>query len=65
LGFEVSWPGALLGAAEAAVGGAALGWLTARWINRLIALHETALRRHLQLQRTVDPLDADWSSANP
>jgi len=63
LGYEVSWPGALLGAAEAGLAGFALGWLTARWINRLIALQEIGLRRRLQLQNTLDPLEADWSSS--
>ena len=54
LGFEVTWPGALLGAAEAGAGGYLLGEVLARAINRTIGWTERGLRRRLELERALD-----------
>ena len=57
LGFRVSWGGALLGLAEAALGGFALGYAMARAINGLVGRYEWRLRRRLELERVLDPLE--------
>ena len=53
-GYEVSWPGLAIGMVEAALAGYALGWLTARLINRLTSAFERDLERRLAQQTTLD-----------
>jgi hypothetical protein len=57
LGYRVSWPGAFLLAAQSAAGGFALGWLIAKAVNLVVAGYENAIRRELQIARTLDPLE--------
>jgi protoporphyrinogen oxidase len=57
LGFRISWGGAFLGLAEAALGGFALGYGMARAINGLVGSYESRLRRRLELERVMDPLE--------
>ena len=57
-GYEVSWPGVLVGVAEAAIGGFGFGWLLARLINVLVGHAERSAIRECQLARTLDPLDS-------
>ncbi len=47
-GFSVSWPGALVGVVEAAVGGFLFGALLATVLNVLIGATESVLRRQLR-----------------
>jgi protoporphyrinogen oxidase len=54
-GFEPSWRGALVGAAEAGIGGFGLGWLLGHSINWLVDRHEIAIRRRLELAGALDP----------
>jgi protoporphyrinogen oxidase len=56
LGYEVSWPGAALGAAEAAAGGYLFGDLLARAVNAVVGWSEAALRRRLELEGLLDPI---------
>ncbi len=53
-GFEVSWPGLLIGTAEAGGLGFALGWSTARLMNRLVAAAERDLERRLATITTFE-----------
>ena len=55
-GFEASWRGAVVGAVEAAALGFVFGAGLAAVINRLIAFHETGVRRRLDLAGALDPL---------
>jgi len=57
IGFEVSWPGAVVGTLEAVVGGFCLGYSMARLINFLIEGIESSIRRKLELAGTLDPLE--------
>lgn len=57
LGFRVSWPGAVLLSAQSAVGGFVFGWLIAKAVNLVVAGYENAIRRELQVARTLDPLE--------
>jgi protoporphyrinogen oxidase len=52
--YRVSWPGALVGFAEASLGGFALGFIIATAINGVTGLHELAFRRRLEMARTMD-----------
>jgi hypothetical protein len=61
VGYQVSWPGALVGGAEAGIGGFGIGYVTGGLMNWLISAHEMGLRGRLQLSRVMDPLDADWN----
>lgn len=47
IGFEASWSGALVGAAEAMVLGFGFGWVLAQMINAVIGLHELSFRRQM------------------
>ncbi len=47
LGFSVTWKGAVIGLLEAAAGGFALGYATARLRNHALAAYATRLRRRL------------------
>jgi protoporphyrinogen oxidase len=58
-GYSVSWRGAAVGAAEAAVGGAAFGAVLAGAINLLIGGNEALLRRKLEAAGTLDPLTVE------
>lgn len=58
MGFEVSWPGAIVGAIEALIGGFALGYSSARLINISIESYEASVRRKIELERTLDPLES-------
>jgi len=53
-GFRVTWSGALLGAAEAAVAGFGFGWLLAKIVNLLVGIEERLLQRRLELVRALD-----------
>ncbi|MEM6703581.1 MAG: glycosyltransferase family A protein [Acidobacteriota bacterium] len=56
IGFETSWPGALIGAAEALALGFAFGWALAQAINAVIGLHELSFRRQVMaLQQKEAP----------
>jgi protoporphyrinogen oxidase len=59
LGFEVSWPGAFLGLAEAGAAGFGFGHVLANAINAVVRWHERALLRQIEMSRTLDPLDED------
>jgi hypothetical protein len=55
LGYEVSWPGAWLGLAEAGVLGATFGWLLARLLNLVIGLEQRVLESRIDGLRAMDP----------
>ena len=57
-GFDASWRGAAIGAAEAGVAGFALGFLLGRSINWLVDRHEVGIRRRLEYASAVDPFGA-------
>jgi protoporphyrinogen oxidase len=59
LGYQVSWPGAFLGAAEAAAGGYLFGDLLARAVNRVVGWCEAGLRRRLELAGALDSITGD------
>ena len=48
VGFNASWQGAVIGAAEAGIGGFGLGWVLAKAINVQVGWHEASLRRRLE-----------------
>ena len=50
-GFEVSWPGMLVGIGEASLLGYAFGQLVARTINRVVGWQERLFRSRLELVR--------------
>ena len=54
LGFDASWRGAVTGAAEAGLGGFALGWVLAGAINLVVGWHEAGLRRRLESTGAMD-----------
>ena len=54
-GYQVSWPGALLGAVEAGLIGFGVGFAMARSINVLLGFYETSIRRQLELTEVLDP----------
>ncbi len=56
-GFTVSWSGLAVGLVEGAVGGFAGGYALARIINRVVAWHESALVRKLQIAQTMNPFE--------
>ena len=56
LGFEASWGGAVIGLAEAGLGGFGMGYLLARAINQMVGWHESMIRRRIELAETLDPL---------
>jgi hypothetical protein len=53
-GFEVSWPGLLVGMVEAGVLGFGLGWVTAKLVNLLITIFERDLERRLAALTTLE-----------
>jgi protoporphyrinogen oxidase len=55
-GYEVSWPGLLVGAVEAGLAGFGLGWVTARLINLLVSGFERDLERRLATQTTLEAM---------
>lgn len=54
-GYQVSWPGALLGSVEAGLIGYAAGFTIAKMINLLLGFYETSICRQLQLTEILDP----------
>jgi protoporphyrinogen oxidase len=57
LGYEVTWPGAVLGALEAGLLGLLLGSGMAWMINMLVSVYEERVRGELQLAEILDPLE--------
>ena len=55
-GYQVSWPGLLVGMVEAGLGGFALGWVTARMINRMVAAFERSLEAKLAELTTLEAM---------
>jgi hypothetical protein len=55
LGYQVSWSGAFLGAAEAGLLGFGTGWVMAKLINLLLGSYETSISRQLELLEVLDP----------
>jgi hypothetical protein len=53
-GFEVSWPGLLVGMVEAGVLGFGLGWVTAKLVNLSITIFERDLERRLATLTTLE-----------
>ena len=53
-GYQVSWPGLLVGAIEAGLVGFGLGWLTAHMINLMVAAFERSLERKLAVMTTLE-----------
>ncbi|MEL7060976.1 MAG: FAD-dependent oxidoreductase [Acidobacteriota bacterium] len=53
-GYQVSWAGTAVGMLEVALAGFALGWITARLINRLTSAFERGLERRLALLTTLE-----------
>jgi protoporphyrinogen oxidase len=56
-GFEVSWPGLLVGMVEAGLAGFALGWAVARLINLFTAILLRNLERRLATLTTLEAVD--------
>lgn len=56
-GYEVSWPGLLVGFVEAAIGGFVVGWIVARLINLLTAMFLRDLERQLATLTTLEAVD--------
>ncbi len=56
-GYEVSWPGLLVGFVEAALGGFVVGWIVARLINLLTAMFLRDLERQLATLTTLEAVD--------
>jgi protoporphyrinogen oxidase len=56
-GYEVSWPGLLVGIVEAGVGGFAVGWIVARLINLLTAMFLRNLERQLATLTAFEAVD--------
>ena len=57
LGYQVSWAGAVLGTLEAGCLGFGLGYVMAQSINGLIGAYESSVRRRLELEGVLDPLE--------
>jgi protoporphyrinogen oxidase len=57
IGYNISWPGAILGTLEAATGGFAVGFVIAKLTNFLIGAYEASIRRKLEFMGTLDPLE--------
>jgi protoporphyrinogen oxidase len=60
-GYEVSWPGLLVGAVEVGLVGFGLGWITARLINLMVASFERGLERRLATMTTLEALTGGHS----
>ena len=56
-GYEVSWPGLIVGVVEAGFVGFAFGWVTARLINRLTSAFERDLERRLATLTTLEAVE--------
>jgi hypothetical protein len=56
-GYQVSWPGALLGLVEGALGGFAFGCFLAYHINVVVGWHERRLLRQIELRQGGDILE--------
>jgi hypothetical protein len=56
-GFEVSWPGLAVGFVEAGLLGFAIGWVSARLANLLIAASEREIERRLAMLTTLEAMD--------
>jgi hypothetical protein len=56
-GFEVSWPGLVVGIVESGVLGFGLGWAMARLVNLLTAAAERDLERRLATLTTLEAVD--------
>jgi protoporphyrinogen oxidase len=56
-GYEVSWPGLLLGMVEASLAGFMLGWIVARLINLFTAMLLRDLERRLATLTTLEAVD--------
>jgi hypothetical protein len=56
-GYEVSWPGMLVGMVEAGIGGFAVGWAVARLINLLSAMLLRDLERRLATLTMFEAVD--------
>jgi protoporphyrinogen oxidase len=56
-GYEVSWPGMLVGMVEAGATGFGAGWLVARLINWMTGMIERNLERRLAAMTTLDGID--------
>ena len=56
-GYEVSWPGLLVGMVEAGLAGFALGWIVARLINLFTAMLLRDLERRLATLTTLEAVD--------
>jgi protoporphyrinogen oxidase len=57
LGYQVSWPGAFVGLAEAGVGGFASGWVVARLVNALVAAEGRRLVARIEAMYAMDPFE--------
>lgn len=56
-GYEVSWPGLLVGMVEAGLAGFVLGWSVARLINLFTAILLRDLERRLAMLTVLDAVD--------
>jgi protoporphyrinogen oxidase len=56
-GYAVSWPGMLVGVAEAGLWGFALGWIVARLVNLFTAIVLRDLERRLATLTTLEAVD--------
>jgi protoporphyrinogen oxidase len=59
LGFEVSWPGAFLGLAEAGLLGGAAGFVLGHLLNGAIGIEERSLQRRVDALSAMNPFGAD------
>ncbi len=55
-GYQVTWPGLLIGTIEAGLVGFGLGWFTARMINLMVAAFERSLERRLATMTTLEAM---------
>jgi hypothetical protein len=53
-GYDVSWPGSLVGLVEAGIFGFGFGYLLARLLNAVVSLVETSLRRDLEMVKILE-----------
>jgi hypothetical protein len=65
IGFEVSWPGAVLGACEAVLLGFAFGFGLARVVNFSVGVVADSVVRECQLEGLLDPLDGATPTGTP